>query len=90
MRKIKHFNTVILITIIILVFVFYWFGLRTRQIRKYCSSQAIIGAQNKFKEMAKVSPNSELQQKQTEGDFFYAGDYEFCYKLCLKQYSLEK
>lgn len=90
MRKGKNFDFLILISIIILIFSFYWFKLRPQQIRKYCSSQARIGAQNKCKQKARLNPDSKSLQDRAKEDFFLREDYEYCYELCLKQRGLKK
>jgi len=90
MRNIKHFNLILLILAVFLFFSFYWLGFRPYQIKRYCIQQAKIGAENKFRERAKNYPENKLLQKQAKEGFFYQSDYDYCYKLCLKQYSLKK
>ncbi len=90
----KHINKnkKIITVIILIILFFWWFYIRPNQIRSQCSKIAQNQAVATFKKRMETLPP---QLRVTNENFskkglFLPSDYEFWYKMCLRNYGLRK
>ncbi|OQX71073.1 hypothetical protein B6D52_02750 [Candidatus Parcubacteria bacterium 4484_255] len=81
----KQYIGIIILTVMILGFLFYWYEFRPSQIKKWC----FIEAQEEAIKLLKTK--AEILEKYKEGaerDLYLEDDFEYYYKNCLRKKGL--
>ena len=79
-----------IIILIVLIILFWWFYIRPNQIRSLCSKIALNQAVAVYKKRIEtVLPASKFFEELDRGSFL-PSDYEFWYKMCLRNHGLRK